>query len=274
MSNYSSSKIDPGITLWLDAAGRFPRLPVETVNKIANQIQALPESDPKRAKLVNKLVNHNLLLVANFVKKFMDRRSHNKWGSTETVDYLQVGTIGLHRAAQKFDPKRGYAFSTYASHWMQSTVGRYNLKTITPVHVSESAARRLIHYKRNKDSYPQTSRHYMNEGQAQLLEQSLANAYECVSLDMQVMDDGEALVNLLPCNYQEKKVINLNSIYTALRNSGVTPIAIQILKRLFIDEMNITQVANLSNLTVPQVRQHKKLAMELATQNKSLLGSV
>ena len=128
---------DSTISKWLDNAGRYPLLATDAVLEIAKCIQELPEGDPTRTRLINKLVKHNLRLVTRFVKSFM-KTSHQKWGSPETVDYLQVGAMGLMRAAEKYDPRKGYAFSTYANHWIRSAVSRYNMKTLTPVHVSES----------------------------------------------------------------------------------------------------------------------------------------
>ena len=73
----------------------------------------------------------------------------HKWGSSETLDYLQVGTMGLFKAAEKYDPSRGYAFSTYATHWIRSHVGRYNMKASSPFKISEEACRHVYYYEKH-----------------------------------------------------------------------------------------------------------------------------
>jgi RNA polymerase sigma factor (sigma-70 family) len=250
---------DPGITLWLDSAGRFPRLSAEYTNQIANEIQSLPEDSAKRRRLVKKLVNHNLLLAANFVKRFMDGKSHNKWGSNETLDYLQVGAIGLMRAAEKFDPRRGYTFATYATHWMHSTVGRYNLKTMTPVHVTESAARKYLYYKKNGKMSAAGAPREAKEDEVRLLEHLLGNAYNCLSLDASFTEDGSPLVESVATTSRQS--VGWKHIYSSLRQVGIKPIEIQILKDYYVNDRTIAEIADRMALSVQQVRQYKKRAM-------------
>lgn len=250
---------DPGITTWLDNAGKFPRISAESINEIAKQIQSLPENSAKRKQLVGKLVNHNLLLVASFVKRFMDSKSHNKWGCPETVDYLQVGAIGLMRAAEKFDPKRGYTFSTYATHWMRSAVGRYNLKTMTSVHVSESASRKFLYYKRNGKISAHGDAREARPGEIRLLEQLLSNAYTCLSLDASFTEDGSPLIEAIA--QPERTSSNWRHIYTSLREVGIKPVEIQVLKCYYVENKTISEIADRMSISVQEVRQHKKRAM-------------
>lgn len=137
------------ITNWMDDAGRVPLLSKEETLLIAREIQSLDDTSEKRRKLINKIVTHNLRLVVSFVHPFMDAKSCHKWGSPETLDYLQVGVFGLIRAAEKYDPDRGYAFSTYATYWIRSFVGRYNMKMSSPFKISEEACRAVYSYERN-----------------------------------------------------------------------------------------------------------------------------
>jgi RNA polymerase sigma factor (sigma-70 family) len=137
-----------GLTEWMNAAGRYPILPKDQVIEISRQIQESGIESKKGKKLINKLVLHNLRLVVAFVHPFMNAKSANKWGSPESVDYLQVGTLGLFKAAEKFDPSLGYAFSTYANYWIRSFVGRYNMKMSSPLKISEEALRCLYMFER------------------------------------------------------------------------------------------------------------------------------
>ena len=140
--------IKDDLTNWMDQAGKNPVLTKEQVFEIAREIQALDKDAPKRKELVSKLVLHNMRLVIKFVHNFMRSKSAYKWGSVETTDFLQVGIFGLYRAAEKFDPERGYTFSTYANHWIRSFVSRYNMKASSPFKMSEEMCRNAYAYQK------------------------------------------------------------------------------------------------------------------------------
>lgn len=143
------SSVQEALTKWMDNAGMYPVLPKDTVLQIAKRIQALDPESQERKKLVSKLVRHNLRLVISFVRPYMDAKTGQWWGCEDTLDYLQVGVIGLHRAAEKFDPTRGYAFSTYATHWIRSSVGRYNILSSSPFKIPEEVCRCAYFYEKH-----------------------------------------------------------------------------------------------------------------------------
>lgn len=84
-----------------------------------------------------KLCNHNMRLVASIAKRQIGR-------GFPFVDLFQEGTIGLQRAAEKFDPNRNYKFSTYATWWIRQSITRAiadkSHMIRLPVHVWEKAA--------------------------------------------------------------------------------------------------------------------------------------
>ena len=137
------------LTAWMNAAGRYPLLPKEEVLRVARLIQENEPGSPKHNKYVNKLVLHNLRLVIAFVHPFMNMKSANKWGSVESLDYLQVGVIGLRRAAEKYDPALGYTFGTYANHWIRSAVGRYNMRASSIFKIPEQVCRSMHYFEKH-----------------------------------------------------------------------------------------------------------------------------
>lgn len=253
------------ITAWLDSAGRFPVLPAAKINIIAKEIQALPEGSVKRKKLVNKIVKHNLRLVVRFAKSFMNSKSHNKWGSAETVDYLQVGSMGLIRAAEKFDPSRGYTFSTYANYWIRNAIGRYNLKTMSPVHVSEFASRQLIFYRRNGYLNNKHDGKQIDISKVELMLRQAQAAYSCVSLDRPAGDSGVTLLEYIEDTNRLNDVDNISvSIQDSLREAGVSDLGRTILVDIFMKNKTMEQISTETGVAIADIKIEKKTAIEMA----------
>jgi RNA polymerase primary sigma factor len=143
---------------YLATIGREPLLtPAEEI-ELGNQVQAMMRllegskpADPtvqrnqvlrvgRRAK--QRMIKANLRLVVSVAKKYQGK-------GMELLDLVQEGSLGLERAVEKFDPTRGYKFSTYAFWWIRQSMTRgiaCQSRTIRlPVHLGErlSAVRRV-----------------------------------------------------------------------------------------------------------------------------------
>jgi RNA polymerase primary sigma factor len=116
------------LQLFLNEAARYPLLTAAEEVELAKRI----ERGDKAAK--ERMINSNLRLVVSIAKRYQGH------GLT-LLDLIQEGIIGLIRAVEKFDWRRGFKFSTYATWWIRQAVQRgvaNKSRTIRiPVHIAE-----------------------------------------------------------------------------------------------------------------------------------------
>src|ERR1700681_1497103 len=124
----SDASVDNAIRQYLAEIGRFPLLNSEQELSLAWRVV---QGDMEAQR---RLVEANLRLVVSIAKRY------NNHGIS-LLDLVQEGNLGLIRAAQKFDPSRGFRFSTYATWWIRQAISRAvaeHTRTIhIPVHVVE-----------------------------------------------------------------------------------------------------------------------------------------
>ncbi len=131
-THYANSEIaamtTDSLQLFLNEAGRYPLLTAAEEVELAKRV----ERGDRAAK--DRMINANLRLVVSIAKRY---QGHD----LSLLDLIQEGIIGLIRAVEKFDWRRGYKFSTYATWWIRQAVQRgvaNKSRTIRiPVHIVE-----------------------------------------------------------------------------------------------------------------------------------------
>lgn len=120
---------DDSVRLYLREIGKIPLLTPEEEAKLAKRIV----KGDKKAK--DKMVESNMRLVVSIAKRYGGR-------GLDFLDLIQEGNTGLLRAVEKFDPDKGFKFSTYATWWVRQAITRAiadQARTIRiPVHMVET----------------------------------------------------------------------------------------------------------------------------------------
>ena len=182
----SSSKASDVISFYLKEMRKMPLLTFEQEQELAKRVS---EGDLEAR---SKMIEANLRLVVSIGKRFINR-------GLPFSDIIEEGNIGLIRAVEKFEYKRGFRFSTYATWWIRQAIERAivnKVRTIRlPVHVSEEVNR---YSRTEKKLKKQLSRNPYPEEIADAMHLSIEKVrmYSQVSrdthsLDVIVMDDGD-----------------------------------------------------------------------------------
>ncbi len=140
--------VDDSVRTWLKRIGRIQLLTADQELALARHASTGCEN----CKLM--LIEANLRLVVSIAKRFVNR-------GLSFQDLIQEGNMGLIRAVEKFDPERGFRFSTYATWWVRQAISRAisdHGRTIrVPVHAQEALSRMmkvasLIQQERGRDA--------------------------------------------------------------------------------------------------------------------------
>jgi len=204
------------LQLFLNEIRRYPLLTGADEVRLAKRIER-GDADAKE-----QMINSNLRLVVSIAKKYQGQ-------DLQLLDLIQEGILGLIRAAEKFDWRRGYKFSTYATFWIRQAIQRgiaNKARTIRiPVHIGQrerkiARASRELHAKLGREP---TDDEISAETELPLdqIEEARDTIRTITSLDRPVGEEGEtALGDLLPSDEPEpSEEVDVSLRQEALRSA-------------------------------------------------------
>ena len=223
--NFTSiSKEDDVLQIYLKEIGKINLLKYEEEKKLGKIIKE--NKDPQKVLIAKKkLVQANLRLVVSIAKKYTGQ-------GVLFMDLVQEGSLGLIRAAMRFDYERGFKFSTYATWWIKQTIVRAianNARTIRiPVHMLDKI--RSLR-KATIELMTQTGKEPTNEELAEFMKlpikkvETIKNAIKSdpLSLDTPVAED-LTLEDYISCdeskqpNNETQNILLNNDIRKALKH--------------------------------------------------------
>lgn len=185
-SAYLDDIADDSVRLYLREIGKIPLLNAEEELALAQRVVA----GEKRAK--DMMAEANMRLVVSIAKRYVGR-------GLDLLDLIQEGNTGLLRAVEKFDPDKGFKFSTYATWWIRQAITRAiadQARTIRiPVHMVETINKLLRTQRRLTQ---ELNREPTNEEIAEAMEIDVDKVEHIMkikqdisSLDASVRDDEE-----------------------------------------------------------------------------------
>ncbi len=218
----------------------------------------------------DELINHNLRLVINIAKNYIGR-------GLSFLDIIQEGNIGLMRAIDKFDYKRGFKFSTYATWWVRQGITRGIIdqaKTIrVPVHAADfynkaiKASRELRQQLgRDPDKEEIAKRLAVSTGK---LEEVFAAVHDTIALQTPLGDEGSTIEDLIsdkdsPSPYSDTERNKITEQILRVLNT-LTPREAEIIRRRFgigfDKDHTLEQVGRHFSITRERVRQIEAKAL-------------
>lgn len=185
--------VSDSVALYLNEIGGMPLLRADEEIKLARAIHNLESTEEQKHRAREKLVRSNLRLVVSIAKKYVNR-------GLGLLDLVQEGNIGLMRAVERFDPDKGFRFSTYASWWIRQAILRSLAEKARMIRIPEYMIDSVSQYQRAVQKLSQeTGREPMLDELAaelkldvQRVRDLAAAIQQPASLEMPMGQEGEA----------------------------------------------------------------------------------
>ena len=212
----------------------FLGIPIEEIKDI-NRRMSIGEAKARRAK--KEMVEANLRLVISIAKKYTNR-------GLQFLDLIQEGNIGLMKAVDKFEYRRGYKFSTYATWWIRQAITRSiadQARTIRiPVHMIETINKlnrisRQILQEKGREALPEELAEKM-EMPEDKVRKVLKIAKEPISMETPIGDDEDSSLG----DFIEDK--NVEAPMDAATTSGLLHATTDILESLTPREAKVLRM--------------------------------
>ena len=244
------------------------RLTISDTKEI-NRRMSIGEAKARRAK--KEMVEANLRLVISIAKKYTNR-------GLQFLDLIQEGNIGLMKAVDKFEYRRGYKFSTYATWWIRQAITRSiadQARTIRiPVHMIETINKlnrisRQILQEKGREPTPEELAERM-EMPEDKVRKVLKIAKEPISMETPIGDDEDSHLGDF---IEDQNILSPNdsALFEGLREStqnilaGLTPREAKVLRMRFGIEMNtdhtLEEVGKQFDVTRERIRQIEAKAL-------------
>ncbi|HCI05354.1 MAG: RNA polymerase, sigma 70 subunit, RpoD subfamily, RNA polymerase primary sigma factor [Parcubacteria group bacterium GW2011_GWC1_45_9] len=183
------AQLPDSVQVYLQEIGRIPLLTSDQEKELGKRLEAGDDEARQR------LINANLRLVVSIAKKYIGRSSN-----LSLLDLIQEGNIGLARAVDKFDYRRGFKFSTYATWWIRQAITRaiadYGRTIRIPVHMVETLskfkkAKRRLQIELGREPLPEEIAVELGEEVAKI-HHLIKIDQDTVSLDRPIEEDDQS----------------------------------------------------------------------------------
>ncbi len=254
------------LKLYIKDIKHIPLLTAEQELKIARRVK---RGDAQARWM---MIRSNLRLVINIAKKY------SNYG-VPLLDLIEEGNLGLMKAVTKFDPKRGYRFSTYAAWWIKQHITRALAdqgKTVRiPVYMVETLSRfrkvqeRLLHHYRRKPKISELAR--AMKMPVSKIKELMQTDQGTTSLDQPVGEEGEvSIMDLLEDPNTNSSQDNVDDIFRSERITKLlekmSPRERQILELRFGlkdgETRTLNEAAKIFKITRERVRQIEAVALK------------